>query len=143
MHRIALLVPLILVAVAPIAAQTAVDSAGIRAAAEDYVQGWYDGDTTRMARSVHQELAKRNVRTPASGPSQVRNMTAAVLVGATAGRAAQPQPADRRLMQITILSIHKNSAAVRIDSWDFVDMVHMGQVDGRWVIINDLWSNRL
>jgi hypothetical protein len=72
----------------------------------------------------------------------VRNMTAAVLVGATAGRAAQPQPADRRLMEITILTIHKNTAAVRVDSYDFVDLVHMGQVDGRWVIINDLWSNR-
>ena len=104
--------------------------------------GWYNGDTTRMARAVHADLAERNVRTPASGPSQVRNMTTAVLLGATASRAAQPQPSDRRLLEITILTIHKNTAAVRVDSWDFVDLVHMGQVDGRWVIINDLWSNR-
>ena len=142
MRSVALILPLLL-CVSPVAAQTTADSAAIRATAEDYVVGWYNGDTTRMARSVHPELAKRNVRTPASGPSQVRNMTAAVLVGATASRAAQPQPADRRLLEITILTIHKNTAAVRIDSWDFVDLVHMGQVDGRWVIINDLWSNRL
>ena len=142
MRSVALVFPVLLFAVSPLAGQTAADSAAIRATAEDYVLGWYNGDTTRMARSVHPDLAKRNVRTPASGPSQVRNMTAAVLVGATASRAAQPQPADRRLLEISILTIHKNTAAVRVDSWDFVDLVHMGQVDGRWVIINDLWSNR-
>ena len=142
MRSVALVLPLLLCSAAPLVAQTAADTAAIRATAEDYVLGWYNGDTTRMARAVHPDLAKRNVRTPASGPSQVRNMTAAVLVGATASRAAQPQPADRRLLEITILTIHKNTAAVRVDSWDFVDLVHMGQVDGRWVIINDLWSNR-
>ena len=142
MRRYTLLVPMILLAAVPAGAQTAADSAAIRATAEDYVLGWYNGDTTRMARAVHADLAKRNVRTPASGPSQVRNMTTAVLLGATASRAAQPQPTDRRLLEITILTIHKNTAAVRVDSWDFVDLVHMGQVDGRWVIINDLWSNR-
>jgi hypothetical protein len=142
MHRMTLLIPLILTPMVPVVAQSAADSAAIRATAADYVMGWYDGDTTRMARSVHPDLAKRNVRTPATGLSQVRTMTATVLVGATAGRAAQPQPADRRLMEITILTIHKNTAAVRVDSYDFVDLVHMGQVDGRWVIINDLWSNR-
>src|SRR5439155_1374277 len=46
----------------PLAAQTAADSAGIRQAALDYIEGWYAGDADRMARAVHPELATRIAR---------------------------------------------------------------------------------
>jgi hypothetical protein len=44
-------------------AQAAVDSAGIRAAALDYIEGWYEGNAERMERALHPELAKRIVNT--------------------------------------------------------------------------------
>jgi hypothetical protein len=132
----------LIVAPTSLVAQTAADSAGIRSAAEDYVIGWYDGDVARMERAVHPDLAKRDVRTPSGAPATVRNMTAATLLDATRSRATQRQPDDRRLMEITILTIHNNVAAARVDSWDFVDLVHLGRLDGRWVIINDLWTRR-
>ncbi|HEX6315687.1 MAG TPA: nuclear transport factor 2 family protein, partial [Gemmatimonadaceae bacterium] len=40
-------------------AQTAADSAAIRAAALDYIEGWYEGNAERMERALHPELAKR------------------------------------------------------------------------------------
>src|SRR5688572_9052158 len=44
-------------------AQAAPDSAAIRAAALDYIEGWYEGNTERMERALHPELAKRIVNT--------------------------------------------------------------------------------
>lgn len=41
------------VAATPAQAQTAADSAAIRTAALDYIEGWYDGDAARMERSLH------------------------------------------------------------------------------------------
>ena len=38
---------------------TAADSAAIRAAALDYIDGWYAADGPRMTRALHPELAKR------------------------------------------------------------------------------------
>src|SRR5688572_31146080 len=52
-----------LVLAAPARAQTAADSAGIRQAALDYIEGWYEGNAERMERALHPELAKRIVNT--------------------------------------------------------------------------------
>jgi len=41
--------------------QSAADSAAIRSTALDYVEGWYEGNSQRMARAVHPELVKRIV----------------------------------------------------------------------------------
>jgi hypothetical protein len=40
-------------------AQTAADSAGIKSAALDYIEGWYTGNARRMEQALHHELAKR------------------------------------------------------------------------------------
>ena len=44
-------------------AQSAADTAAIRAAALDYIEGWYAGNAGRMERAVHPDLAKRIMNT--------------------------------------------------------------------------------
>jgi hypothetical protein len=39
-------------------AQTAADSAAIRATALDYIEGWWTGNAERMERALHSHLAK-------------------------------------------------------------------------------------
>ena len=123
-------------------AQTREDSLGVRAAAEDYLIGWYDGDAARMERAIHPDLAKRNVTTMDNGRSRLSNMGAMAMVQMTRNRAGNPQPQDKRLLEITILTIHQNIASVKVVSQDFVDLVSVAKSDGRWVIVNDLWSSR-
>jgi hypothetical protein len=41
-----------------------------------------------------------------------------------------------------ITNIYRNAATVRIDATTWVDFLHVGKVDGRWVIINVLWETR-
>ena len=125
-----------------VGAQTREDSLAIRATAEDYIGGWYDGDAARMERAIHPELAKRNIATMDNGRSRFSNMTAMAMVQATRNRTRNPQPADQRLLEISILAIHGTMASVKAVSWDFVDLVHMAKSDGRWVIVNDLWGFR-
>src|SRR5580765_400268 len=63
---------------------TAADSSGIRAAAMDYIQGWYDGNADRMERALHPELAKRIVRTdPKTGRNNIGTMGALTLINST------------------------------------------------------------
>ena len=52
-------------------AQTSADSSGIRQAALDYIEGYYEADGARMERALHPELAKRIVRTNDQGRSQL------------------------------------------------------------------------
>ncbi len=124
----------------PLTAQSATDSAAVKAVVRDYVVAWYDGDAALMEQVLHPELAKRNVSTDGSGRSRFSQMGAMAMVRGTRGRTRQP--ADQRLLEVTLLDLQGGTGSAKVVSWDFIDYVHVAKVDGRWVIINDLWSGR-
>lgn len=131
---------LVVVPGAGLLAQSAEDSTGVRAAARDYIVAWYDGDAALMEQVLHPDLAKRNVTADANGRTRFSHMGAMAMVRATRGRT--PPPADRRLIETTILDLQAGVASAKVVSWDFIDYVHLARVDGRWVIVNDLWTGR-
>lgn len=134
-----------IVALLPTAAlaQTSADSAAIRATAHNYIDGYYEGDADRMERALHPDLAKRIVmRGPQSGEDVVQHMTAAQLIEGTQRGGGSSTPAAERRNQVNILAVFGNAATVRIDASDWVDFLHVGKVDGEWVIINVLWEFR-
>jgi hypothetical protein len=122
------------------AAPTAADSAAIRAAALDYVEGWYAGDAQRMARAVHPELAKRIVETDAAGVSQLGRMGAADLIGGTREGGGRDTPAERQQKDVRILDIFGNAASVRATMSGWIDYMHLAKWNGQWKIVNVLWE---
>src|SRR5919112_6043649 len=121
-------------------AQTAADSAGIRSAALDYIEGWYTGDATRMERALHPELAKRIVQTDAQGRSRLGQQSAMTLVASTRRGGGTDIPADKRKSDVRILDVYGNAASVRVQASTWVDYLHMAKSNGRWVIVNVLWE---
>ena len=124
-------------------AQSAADSAAIRGAALDYIEGWYTGNAERMERAVHPDLAKRIINTdPRNGRSSLGHQSAMTLVQNTrAGRGKGTPAADER-KDVRILDIFGNTASVRIDASSWVDYLHVARWNGQWVIVNVLWENR-
>jgi hypothetical protein len=117
-------------------------SEAIRATALDYIEGWYAGDAERMARSLHPSLAKRIVDGGPNARDGVADMTAEQLVNGTRRGGGRSTPAAERGIAIRILDQYENAASVRVDARDWIDYMHLGRVDGRWVIINVLWERR-
>lgn len=123
-------------------AQTAADSAAIRATALDYIEGWWTGSAERMERALHSHLAKRMVFTDSSGRSRLNDMTALELVqNVRAGGGTRTPKADQR-MDVTILDVFRNAAIVKIDAGAWIDYLQEAKFNGRWVIINVLWELR-
>lgn len=122
-------------------AQAAADSTGVTRAALDYIEGWYEGNADRMTRAVHPNLVKRIVA-DRDGASQIQEMTAKQLIGATAHGAGRQTPAERRRAEVTILDIFGNAASVRVDADAWIDYLQLGRVDGEWKILNVLWELR-
>lgn len=120
-------------------AQTAADSAAILGTARDYIEGWYTADAARMARALHPDLAKRIV-TPGPAGDVVRAMSRDQLVQAAAAGAGASTPAGQRRSDVTILDVFGNIADVKVVAGEWVDYLHIGRVDGRWVVINVLWE---
>jgi len=121
-------------------AQTAADSNGIRQAALDYIEAYYEGDGARMERALHPELAKRIVRTNEQGRSQLGQMSAMSLVLGTRAGGGKDIPAANRREDVRILDIYQNAASAKIDASDWVDYLHLAKWNGRWVIVNVLWE---
>lgn len=123
--------------------QSPADTVAIRAAALDYIDGWYTGDAARMRRSLHPDLAKRIVRTDtATGRDQVQHMDAETLIGATGRGFGTRTPGAARRNEVRVLDIFGDVASVRVDATDWVDYLHLARVDGQWVIVNVLWELR-
>ena len=139
--RFCLAAALLLAAVtaAPARAQTAADSAAIRATALDYAEGWYTGDGPRMQRALHPGLAKR-ISQQRNGQWQLNSMTAEQLVSGTASGGGRDTPQAQRQADVQILDVFGNVASVRVTMSGWIDYMHMARVDGRWQIVNVLWE---
>lgn len=131
-----------LVPAAAARAQTAADSAGIRAAALDYIEGWYAGDADRMTRALHPQLAKRIVQTPPGGESTLGDMGAETLIGYTRNGGGRRTPVALQRKDVRILDIFEGAASVRVDAAQWVDYLHLGKWNGQWKIVNVLWEMR-
>lgn len=142
MHRLsAVIIAATLLAGSRAHAQTAADSAGIRAAALDYGEGWYEGSAERMSRALHPELVKRrlNVDTTTS-QAVVDGMGKTVLVNYTRRGGGKKTPEARRRKDVVICDITGNAAIAKLTMADWVDYLQLVRVDGRWVILNVLWE---
>ena len=141
-RRLSILSLLFVAVVSPraLSAQSAADSAAIRATALDYIDGWYTGDAARMERALHPELAKRIVMTDAQGRSRLGQQSAMTLVQNTQRGGGKDTPADKRKDEVRILDIYQNAASVRVQASTWVDYLHVAKSNGRWVIVNVLWE---
>jgi hypothetical protein len=126
-----------------VAAQTTVsdaDKAAITQTALDYIEGWYTGDAERMERALHPDLAKRIVRTNDKGQSMLQQMSAMGLVQGVRTGYGKNTPKEKQQKDVTILDVFGNAASVKIVASDWIDYLHIGKFNGRWVIINVLWE---
>jgi len=126
----------------PSMSQASADSTAIRAAALDYIEGWYEGSAERMERALHPELAKRIVNTNPNGRNSLGQQSAMTLVNSTKAGGGRNTPADQQRKDVRILDIFGNTASVRIDASTWVDYLHVARWNGRWVIVNVLWELR-
>ncbi len=131
---------LVLAPLSVLAGQSQSDSAAIREAALDYIQGWYTGDAARMERALHPELAKRIVRVDTLGNYRLDQQSAMTLVQGTRNGFGKSTPQADRHDDVRILDIYRNAASVRIDASYWIDYLQLAKWRGRWVIVNVLWE---
>ena len=95
-------------------AQTAADSAAIRATALDYIEGFYTGDAARMERALHTDLKKRIVQRKPGEAETLQEMTADELIQMAAGGGGKQMPDEQKRSDVTILDIYGGMASVKI-----------------------------
>lgn len=120
--------------------QSDADKEAIKRTALNYAEGWYEGNADKMESSLSPDLAKRIVRTNDKGQSGLGQMTALSLVQGTRGGSGKQTPVAEQQKDVTILDVLGAAATVKLEMRDWVDYMHIGRFNGKWVIINVLWE---
>lgn len=138
-----LLITAALLTAAPAAAQGGADSAAVRAAVLDYVEGFYQGDSTRLVRSIRPEVVKygffipKNDSTYQGEPMSFAQMNSYANNVKRSGRPA-PATAPR---EIELLDVADQTAAAKLTAWWGIDYLQLAKYDGRWMIVHVLWQS--
>ena len=127
---------------APAAAQTTTnDRELVRQAILDYVEGIYNVEPERIARSVHPTLAKRGFQVPKdSSKYQEYPMTFAQLENVArnfnkTGRVKADAP-----KKIEIFEVLDQTATAKLTAVWGIDYFHLAKYNGKWMIVNVLWQ---
>lgn len=134
---------LLLAAAAPAHAQTPADREQVRRAAMDYIEGFYEGDSTKLVRSVSPEVRKNGY---ARGDSDTSYRALAMpygdfmrfAAGVRAGRNLPPANAPR---EVTLFDVQDQTASVKVRAWWGTDYLLLGKENGRWMITHVLWQS--
>ena len=122
---------------------TAPDSAGVRRAVLDYVEGFYEGDTVKLARSVRRDVAKLGFARHRDSTSYSTETMPFADFLAYAGRVRarnRPAPPTAR-KEIVIYDVQSVTASAKLTAFWGTEYLLLGRFDGRWMITHVLWQN--
>jgi hypothetical protein len=113
----------------------------VRAAVLDYVEGFYEGDSTKLVRSVAPTVAKSGYARADSGWRRSTMAFPAEFLGYAGrvreGRVRTPAGAPK---QITLLDVQDQTAAAKLVAWWGTDYLLLAREQGRWMITHVLWQ---
>jgi hypothetical protein len=134
---------LVLGCVTPLGAQQAPGSESVRRAVLDYVEGFYEGDTIKLVRSVWPEVRKygyerEHAGTPYTGHAMPYASFMRFANGVKAGRNRPPAGAPKT---IVIFDVQDQTASAKLTAWWGTDYLLLARENGRWMITHVLWQS--
>ncbi len=117
-------------------AQTSADSTAIKETALNYIEGWYEGNAERLAKSLHPKLAKRAV----FADDQFNHQTAEFLINRTEKGGGKNTLKEQQQKDVTILDVFEVSAVVKVVASDWIDYLQIAKLKDQWLIVNVLWE---
>ena len=125
-------------------AQATSDEEGVRRAALDYLEGFYEGDSTKTVRSVRPEVTKFGFyRESADAEFQGSAMPFSDMI-AFVNRvrdSGRTRPATDP-KEVEILDIQSQTAVVKVTAYWGTDYLQMARYDGRWMILHVIWQTQ-
>lgn len=117
------------------------DREEVKRAALDYIEGFYEGDSAKLQRSLRPDLLKYGFYRDSTGRSPGERMTFEEAL-AYAGRVkARHRPVPSQWpKEVTVFEIQNLTASAKVTAWWGTDYLLLGNYDGRWMISSVLWQ---
>jgi hypothetical protein len=124
------------------ASQARDDRAAVERAVLDYVEGFYEGDTAKLVRSVHPDVAKYGFYVPRDSTRYVGEAMPFAEFLAYARRVRErnrPPPADAP-KRVDVFDVLDQTASAKLTAWWGTDYLLLAKHEGRWLIRHVLWQ---
>jgi hypothetical protein len=139
----ALLLALMVSSASALSAQANADRPAVERAVLDYVEGFYEGDTTKLVRSVHPDVTKYGYYVPRDSTRYLGEaMPFAEFLAYARGIKARgrPAPADAP-KRVEVFDVQNQTASAKLTAWWGTDYLLLAKYDGRWMIRQVLWQS--
>lgn len=121
--------------------QTRSDTMKIKMCSLDYIEGWYNGDTSRMEKALHPDLVKMQLANLKQTNGYVINaVSKSNMIEYTKAGFGKATPREKIKNEIIILDIYEDIASVRLTSYDYVDYLQLVKCSGEWKILTVVWK---
>ena len=125
-------------------AQTNEDRDGVRRAALDYLEGFYEGDTAKLVRSIRPEVFKlgfwrHNDSTRYAASEQMA--WSEFLAYAKRVKASNRPAPPTAPKEVVLLDVLDQTANAKVTAWWGTDYLLLGKFGGRWMITHVLWQS--
>ncbi|MBB1284249.1 nuclear transport factor 2 family protein [Flavisolibacter sp. BT320] len=107
----------------------------------NYVEAFYEADTTKAYESVAKDLAKRGYYKAKDGSSKEAKMSFEQLVKLAQRWKASQNITDATPRKITVFEILDRIATAKVEAQWGIDYFHLAKQNGKWTIINVLWQD--
>lgn len=124
-------------------AQATPDREGVRRAVLDYVEGFYEGDTAKLVRSIRPEVYKYGFWRQRDSTSYVGEEMKwpEFLSYANGVKKNNRQAAANAPKEIQLLDVLDQTASAKLTAWWGTDYLLLGRFGGRWIITHVLWQS--
>jgi hypothetical protein len=126
-------------------AQSAADQAAVRRAALDYLEGFYEGDSAKLARSVWPEVRKwgywkNDASSPYAGSAMPYARFLTYAADVKSGKIKVPANPPK---EVTVYEVQDQTAAVKVTAHWGTDYLLLAKERDRWMITHVLWQGPL
>jgi hypothetical protein len=122
-------------------AQSPEDRQGVEKAVLNYVEAFYEADTTKAYESVATFLAKRGYYTGKNGELREATMSFDQLISLSKRWKQTQQITPETPKKITVFEILDKTASAKLEAKWGIDYFHLAKLNGKWMIINVLWQD--
>ena len=125
-------------------AESAADREAVIRAATDYLEGFYEGDTTKLARAIRSDMSKYGFWRDSTGKYAGERMTFAEAIDyAKKVKARNRPPQASWPKEVTVFEVQDQTASAKVTAWWGTDYLLLGKYDGKWMISDILWQGPL
>lgn len=120
------------------------DREAVIRAATDYLEGFYEGDTAKLARALRPDMSKYGFWGDSTGKYAGERMTFAEAIDYGKKVKARNRPPQASWpKEVTVFEVQDQTASAKVTAWWGTDYLLLGKYDGKWMISDILWQGPL